>query len=155
MDNLERLVAIDAIRQLKARYFRLCDLMDLEGYLSVFTQDAVLVYDLDKPASGSPRQLKLNGRAELAEFCRACWGTEMLWSAHHGMTAEIEILSADEARAVWAMQDVVEMRETDYHGFGHYHETYRRTDGKWQIRSLHLTRTRVIETPRTAAPRTA
>jgi hypothetical protein len=27
------------------------------------------------------------------------------------------------------------------HGAGHYHETYEKRDGAWQITSLHLTRT--------------
>jgi hypothetical protein len=34
------------------------------------------------------------------------------------------------------------------HGYGHYHETYEKTDGRWRISSLKLTRLRVdVEMP--------
>jgi hypothetical protein len=151
MEVLERLAAIDEIRQLKGRYFRFCDLMELEGFLNVFTPDATLVYDLDLPENGAPQQMRFTGRDELEAFCRAMWRIEMLWSAHHGMTAEIDILSVDEARGIWAMQDIVEFRESNFHGFGHYHETYRRMVGGWRIATLHLTRTRLIRTPKPAS----
>lgn len=29
----------------------------------------------------------------------------------------------------------------ELYGAGHYHETYEKRDGRWQIKSLHLTRT--------------
>jgi hypothetical protein len=71
MEVVERLAAIDEIRQLKARYFRFCDLMELEGFLDVFTPDATLVYDLDLPEQGPPQQMRFTGRHELEAFCRA------------------------------------------------------------------------------------
>ena len=68
-------------------------------------------------------------------------------SRHQGFTAEIEILDADNATGIWAMQDIIEW--TDRHpregwkaitGTGHYHETYRRTGNQWRIATLSLTR---------------
>ena len=41
MDDLERLVAIEEIKQLKARYFRCMDTKDWEGFAEVFAPDAV------------------------------------------------------------------------------------------------------------------
>ncbi|BBY38364.1 hypothetical protein MMAN_24980 [Mycobacterium mantenii] len=29
----------------------------------------------------------------------------------------------------------------ELYGAGHYHETYQKSDGRWRIKSLHLTRT--------------
>ena len=56
---------------------------------------------------------------------------------------EIEILSDSEARGIWAMEDIVEFTGRRLHGFGHYHETYRKDGGQWRIARLHLTRTRI------------
>jgi hypothetical protein len=33
------------------------------------------------------------------------------------------------------------------HGYGHYHETYEKVDGRWRIKTITLTRLRVdVET---------
>jgi hypothetical protein len=64
---------------------------------------------------------------------------------------DIEILSPDTAKGVWAMEDILRLPQdqpspwgyTYLHGFGHYHETYvRRPDG-WRIQSVRLTRLHV------------
>jgi hypothetical protein len=57
--------------------------------------------------------------------------------------SEIEILSEDSARAVWPMEDRVWFAEGFMHGFGYYHETYRRIEGRWYIQTLKITRIKV------------
>ena len=42
MDDIERLVAVEEIRQLKARYFRCMDTKDWAGLTDVFAPDAVM-----------------------------------------------------------------------------------------------------------------
>ena len=42
MEPLERLLAIEEIKQTKARYFRFIDTKDRDGLASVFSRDAVL-----------------------------------------------------------------------------------------------------------------
>jgi len=37
------------------------------------------------------------------------------------------------------------------HGYGHYHETYRKIDGEWRIQSMKLTRLRLDTEPWEAA----
>src|SRR5690606_35420468 len=69
-------------------------------------------------------------------------------SIHHGHMPEIEILSADQAAGIWAMEDRIfwpsnnptVMGLESLHGYGHYHEKYRRVDGRWLIQSLKVTR---------------
>ena len=47
------------------------------------------------------------------------------------------------ARGVWALQDVVRLAPgVSLVGYGHYHETYERVDGRWLITSSKLTRLR-------------
>ena len=63
----------------------------------------------------------------------------------------IDIVDADNATGIWAMEDRL-YRPGDQphhggvgyiHGFGHYHERYvRGPDGRWRIASVRLTRLR-------------
>jgi hypothetical protein len=57
---------------------------------------------------------------------------------------EIELTSATTATGVWAMEDMLRWPNgMELHGYGHYHETYEKSDGRWRIRSTTLTRLRV------------
>lgn len=145
MDRLERLEAIEDIRTLKARYFRLIDTQAWDDLADLFTADMqVLTPEGTIHAQG--------GEAYAASLRRSL---ERAVSCHQGLTAEIDILGRDTARAIWAMQDVIVW--DDRHpiagwkaitGRGHYHETYRSQDGRWRIATLTLTRLRLdIEWP--------
>ena len=69
---------------------------------------------------------------------------ERVRSFHEGFMSEVEILSEDSARAVWPMEDRVWFSPDQMvHGFGYYHETYRRIDGRWHIQTLKITRIKV------------
>ena len=47
------------------------------------------------------------------------------------------------ARGVWALEDVVRFGPgVNLRGYGHYTETYEKTDGRWLITSSALTRLR-------------
>jgi hypothetical protein len=140
MDRLERLEAIEAIRALKALYFRLIDTKQWNELPSLFTADLKIV---------TPEgRVWLEGGKAYADSLK--FGLENAVSCHQGLTGEIDILGADTASGVWAMQDVIEW--ADKHpregwktilGRGHYHETYRREDGAWRIATLTLTRLRL------------
>lgn len=145
MDRLEKLEAIEAIRNLKARYFRLMDTKQWDELRSVFTADLKIVTPDGK--------VWLEGGDAYAASLKS--GLSSAVSCHQGLTAEIDILDAENATAIWAMQDAIEW--TDRHpregwksilGRGHYHETYRWQDGEWRIATLSLTRLRLdIEWP--------
>ncbi len=145
MDDLKKLVEIEAVKRLKARYFRFVDTFDLEGWLTCFTDDVVCLYDQAVSRKGSPAQdpYRVDGKAGIVDF----WETNQnrLQSVHHGHMAEIDIVSDSEARGIWAMEDIVIFTEAILHGYGHYHEEYRKLDGEWKIARLHLTRTRVSQ----------
>lgn len=151
--DLERLVAIEAIGQLKARYFRACDTKDWELLASVFTDDAVI----DFTAGGSPKlhaeigTSTSRGPAEAAAWIRSA--TRGAVTVHQGYMPEIEVTSATTATGIWAMADHLwyqegsgsQYREID--AVGHYHETYEKVDGRWLISVLRLTRLRSLEVP--------
>lgn len=137
MDRLDRLEAHEAIRALKARYFRLIDTKQWDELRGVFTDDLRIV----SPDGG----VWLEGGAAYVDSLR--FGLEHAVSCHQGFTAEIAVQDADNATGIWAMQDVIDW--TDRHpregwkailGRGHYHEAYRRVAGAWRIAQLTLTR---------------
>jgi len=141
MDRLARLEAIEAIRALKARYFRLIDTKAWDELPDVFTPDMQVI----TPEGAIYAQ----GGDTYANSLAHSLGDAV--SCHQGLTAEIEILDDDQARAVWAMQDIITWSHAhprtgwkSIHGCGHYHESYRRcTDGAWRMSRLQLTRLRL------------
>ena len=142
--DLERHLAVEEIKQLKARYFRYLDTKDWTGIESLFTTDAQAVYNVvDESGLGTLNE-PVVGASEIAAFIRR--GVESLVTIHHGHMPEIELISPTTARGIWAMEDILQTPEDSVdvvHGFGHYHETYERTDGEWRIKTLRLTRLRV------------
>jgi ketosteroid isomerase-like protein len=142
--NLEQLTALEDIKQLKARYCLYIDYHEWDNYADLFTEDATL--DTDSGVSvlgGDPKPIpQLKGRVAIRKFI-----DELLNHAstvHQVHSPIIELDSLVSAKAIWAMEDVVEMPGFHIQGRGHYRETYRKEpDGKWRIASLHLTRTRV------------
>lgn len=148
MDNLETLLAIEEIKRVKARYFRFIDCKDWSGLQSLFAPDAE--FDMSGEMRDDSQQSGLvRGAAEIAAFVRAA--VDGLETVHHGHTPEIDILAADSARGIWAMEDLLHWPPGGplqaLRGYGHYHETYERLDGDWHIKSSKLTRLRVDVVP--------
>jgi uncharacterized protein (TIGR02246 family) len=126
MDDLE------AIRQLKARYFRTMDAKDWAEMRRVFADDAVI----DTTASGGS---VIEGADEFMTFLRETLADVV--TVHHGHMPEITITSPSTASAVWALQDVLIWPDSSrMYGYGHYHDTYEKIDGTWLIRTSTLSR---------------
>jgi hypothetical protein len=142
MDRLERLEAIEAIRNVKARYFRLMDTKQWDELRGLFTSDLRVLTPEGK--------LYVEGGDTYAAALRN--SLERAVSCHQGLAGEVEI-DADGpdgeilGRAIWAMQDIITWEDCHPNtgwksivGRGHYHETYRREGGEWRIATLTLTR---------------
>lgn len=145
MNDIERLIALDAIKQLKARYFRFMDTKNWNALPTVFAPDA----QMDMRGETGDDSGLITGGANVAAFMRA--SVEFLVTVHHGHTPEIEFLSATSARGLWAMEDKLWKPEGSkstlpfnaLHGYGHYHETYSKIGGEWLIQTTRLSRLRV------------
>jgi hypothetical protein len=128
---------VEAIKALKARYFRLMDLKDWDGLAGVFTPDVVI--DMTEEGSGSG---VITTVAAYLPFLRA--NIETVTTVHHGHMPEITLTSDSTATGVWAMEDKLWWPEgspiVHLHGYGHYHETYEKSGGEWRIKTLKLTR---------------
>jgi SnoaL-like domain len=148
MDATEQLLAIEEIKQLKARYFRCMDTKDWDGYASVFAPDAVL--DVSGESTVPDDQGIIRGNTTIAEYVRG--QVDPVVTVHHGHMPEIEITSDTTANGVWSMEDMLRWPPDapidEMHGYGHYVETYEKVDGQWRIATCKLTRLRVDFTTR-------
>jgi hypothetical protein len=141
MTDIEKLLAIEEIKRLKARYFYGFDHKDWDLWRrEVFAPDGRLeVPEIDTVVEGIDN---------LIEFVTRMAADQT--SVHHGHTPDIEILSDTTAKGIWAMEDRL-YRTKEHpldgfsyvHGFGHYHERYVKLDAGWRIQSTRLTRIRV------------
>jgi hypothetical protein len=137
---------IEAIKQLKARYFRLMDSKEWAGFRTCFTDEV----RVDVSADGAGVFEGLDAFLTMLEPTLA----EVV-TVHHGHMPEIELTSPTTATGIWAMEDWLQFPEGDplgisgVHGFGHYHETYAKDpdSGEWRIASMRLTRLRVDISP--------
>jgi hypothetical protein len=139
MTDIEKLLAIEEIKRLKAKYFYYFDHKDWARWKAeVWAPDASLeLPEINRVISGVD---------ELIDFCKESAGNQI--SVHHGHMPIIEILSDDSATGLWAMEDILRFPKGEtskygysfLHGWGHYHETYTRGSNGWRIRSTRLTR---------------
>ena len=136
---LQELRDIEAIKQLKARYFRLMDQKKWDEWAMVFAQDAHLVVP----------EGAVDERGRAAVVASVSGVLEGVRTVHHGHMPEIEITGPDTARGIWAMFDYVEFTtgadgaRFGLKGYGHYTEEYVREDGQWRIAFLELSRLRI------------
>ncbi len=147
LDPVARLVAIEDIKQLKARYFRGMDQRRFDDVMApVFARDAHLDAD----------GFTADGRDGIIAFLKRVLADAR--TVHHGHMPEITVTSATTAHGIWAMFDYVEFTAPEagdgsrvgLHGYGHYEEDYVVEDGAWRIANLRLTRLRVDPLPSTA-----
>lgn len=136
MDEAVRLSEIEAIKALKARYCRLLDAKDWTAWRELFTDDFVS----DTSQSGGH---VISGADEFVAFLRKTLGKPSQVTVHQVHAPEIDITGPGTARGVWALNDVVHLAPgINLNGYGHYHETYVKTDGHWRIATSTLTRLR-------------
>lgn len=120
---------LEALRVLKARYFRFVDTKSWDLLRELFTDDAAV----DLGAVGA-----FHNADTFIAFVREA--LEATTTVHHGHMPELELVGPDEATGVWAMADILDLPPSPMKGYGHYHESYRRVDGQWRIASMRLTR---------------
>ncbi len=150
MTETERLTAIAAIKQVKAKYWRGVDLGDGDLVRSVLAEDCELDYHgcCTDPQSGIDHlpamNMTLRGRAQWLSDGMAKYG---IVSVHQGHQSDIEIIGPDTAAGIWAFTDRMWFPAggaiSQLTGYGFYHETYVRVAGTWQIRTTRITRIRV------------
>jgi len=134
MGDTEYLRDVEAIKQLKARYCRLLDTKDWAAWRAIFTDDFVS----DTSESGGK---VIRGADDFVAFTRKSLRDQA--TVHQVHAPEIAVTSATTASGVWALEDVVRFGPgLNLRGYGHYTETYLKTDDGWRIATSKLTRLR-------------
>jgi hypothetical protein len=139
VNDLERLMTIESIKQLKARFLRCLDTKDWDGFAATLSDDAVL----DMSQQGS--EVLEGGGKVIAAWTRD--SVDRAETVHHAHTPEINVTSPDSATGVWALLDVLRWPAgeaiSEMVTYGHYHESYVRVGGEWKISRIFLTHLRI------------
>ena len=148
MIESERLAAIEAIRHLKAAYWRGVDTGDDALVRSILSENCVLDYRgcCTDPVSGRDFLPVMN----VVMKGRDRWVTKALAgyvTVHQGHQAEITVTTADSATGIWAFSDRFFYPPggpyATFTGYGHYHETYVKEPDGWKLATTRITRLRV------------
>ena len=126
--DMSRLQAIEAIRQLKARYLNACDRQDPEAVRACFAEGEVII-DMSYFGRCTDRDEFVDG----IFVARGCH--EYVLDMHHCANAEIDIIDAENARGVWSLnyRNINTQEQTVTLLSALYHDEYRRIDGHWRI----------------------
>jgi hypothetical protein len=127
---------IEEIKQLKARHCRLVDTKDWTAWAETCLTD-----DFHLDSAGGVQ----DGRDVVVASVSGALDDAS--TVHHVYTPEITLTGPDTATGVWPMEDWIRLtmngNAVAFHGFGHYHEEYVRTDTGWRIKSSVQTRLRI------------
>jgi bile-acid 7alpha-dehydratase len=122
---------IEAIKKLKAKYFRCVDKKLWEEMETVLTEDAVADY-------GMGIEL-LQGRKAIIEFLKKNLDRDSMISVHQGHNPEIEITSDTTARGVWVLNDrLIIQTIATLNGWRYYEDEYVKVNGEWKKKSTKI-----------------
>jgi hypothetical protein len=142
MSDLERLLAIEDIKFLKARRDRAVDTKDWATYEALHAPDHISHHD-EKDGG------RMVGASNMVRQVSAIMADVI--SVHHSHTPQITFQSPTQATGIWGMEDNIFWKQGDedhwLRGFGFYHETYEKRDGQWLFTSRQLKRTHVRMSP--------
>ena len=122
------LVEIELIKRLKHRYCRCLDQKRWDELAEVFTPDATASY-----GGGA---IQLDDRDAILAFLRESLADERVLTSHLVSHPEIDLVGADEATGVWALNDVVihQPAGVNIRGASFYEDRYVKVDGAWLIK---------------------
>jgi ketosteroid isomerase-like protein len=141
MTDLEKLIELQAIYDMKGRRDHAVDRKDWDEYARLHTDDYVAMSIGPNPIKGGRAAADANAR-QLANVT----------SVHHCHTPVIEFQDRTHATGVWAMEDNLFWQRNGQkewlRGYGFYHETYvRGADGQWRFSYRKLERLHVETSP--------
>ena len=143
LERLHRLEAIEAIRQLKSRYWAGVDALDFDAVRACFADDALIEMDGVPPCDGPDAYV---------EFVRRANAAADMPSLHSGQNPRIRLLGHDRAEGIWDQlfvslalpADGASRRE--YRLTGVYHDVYRLAGEDWRIAEMRFRQTSFLMT---------
>ncbi len=133
--NIQHLMDIEAIKQLKHAYFRCVDTANLEELATLLHPDVTVRF------KGGGYEWNLDGKQEYVDNIGAAFSREAVGqhNAHH---PEIQVLSATEATGIWYLADHMWILNHNAltTGTALYWDRYVKEDGRWLIRETSYER---------------
>lgn len=133
--DIQRLMDMEAIKQLKHAYFRCIDTANLDELGPLFHDDVEVHF------IGGTYEWKVNGKADyLANIGKSF--TKRSVGHHNGHQPEIQMLSDTEATGIWYLADNMWLLEHNAltTGTALYWDRYLKVDGRWLIRETRYER---------------
>lgn len=125
---IDRLVAIEDIKQLKARFMRCVDTKDLPCL-----RDEVFAPGAEIHFKGTDYDISAAGWTAIEKFYQGAF-TPTKFGMHHAHTPEITV-EGETARGTWYLHDIFVNLDEDWtlQGSALYDDSYARIDGRWRI----------------------
>ncbi|WP_132993758.1 nuclear transport factor 2 family protein [Gordonia zhaorongruii] len=136
--QVERLEAIEEIKQLKHRYWRACDAKDPDGFRDSFiASGAVIDYGPLGRFDDAAPMVEIFRRFALARAD----GRYAVLDMHHGTHPEIELTGRDSARGRWSLRfrQIDTVGRTETVSVGEYDDEYVRESGHWRMSVCRFT----------------
>ena len=145
--DIQRLMDMEAIKQLKYAYFRCVDTANLEELATLLHEDLTVNY------VGGTYEWNIQGRQDFVANIGMAFSTQAVGqhNAHH---PEIQMLSDTEATALWYLADnmwILNHKAKTY-GTALYRDRYLKVDGNWVIKDTRYERIYEINEQLEAAP---
>ena len=149
----QMLFELEAIKQLKARYFRFMDTKQWDRLAELFVENVTIEGDHSSVKAGHVAMEIDNPvprYGSVKEFIDGLIEEGPELQTIHGHMPEIELTGPNTARGVWAMFDYLtwdegwararDLPEAQYGfvGYGDYEEEYVKQDGTWKIARMRL-----------------
>ena len=135
MEMLDRLFAIEEIKQLRARYCRGIDTKDWDLLASTLAPDV----ELDLPSLRAGGR-EVRGTEAFLSLVKEWFGSAPSLHANH--LPEIALLSPDRATGIWAQEHYLgplyKAGVHHGHGYGYSHDEYARIEGEWKVAKVRL-----------------
>ena len=121
----------EAIKKLKAKYWRCVDRKLWNELEDVFAEDATADYGPN---------MQFQGRKAILQFLKDSMGRDSIISTHNGHNPEIEITSDTSARGVWVLNNYMVIDpNTRLREWAYYEDEYVKEKGQWRKKSTKLT----------------
>jgi SnoaL-like domain len=145
--DIQRLMDMEAIRQLKYAYFRCVDTANLEELATLLHDDVSVHF------KGGSYEWNFQGKQEYVDNIAMAFSTQAVGqhNAHH---PEIQILSETEATALWYLEDnmwILNHKAKTY-GTAIYWDRYLKVGGRWLIKDTRYERVYEINEMLAEAP---
>ncbi len=133
--DIQRLMDIEAIKQLKHAYFRCIDTANLEELGTLFHEDVSVSF------IGGAYEWKTQGKKEYLDNIGISFSNQSI-GHHNGHQPEIQMLSETEATGIWYLADHMWIlnHNAKTSGTALYWDRYLKVDGKWLIKDTSYER---------------